>query len=42
MRHPVVLRRWVRDDFRSWVSWSVPLGYGVVQTVLTAAKLFTG
>ncbi|WP_328347016.1 MFS transporter small subunit [Micromonospora sp. NBC_00421] len=30
---------------RLWVSWSVVsalLGYGVVQTVLTAAKLFTG
>ncbi|WP_255469992.1 MULTISPECIES: hypothetical protein [unclassified Micromonospora] len=30
---------------RLWVSWSVVsvlLGYGVVQTVLTVAKLFTG
>ncbi|MFG1843107.1 MFS transporter small subunit [Micromonospora sp. DT228] len=38
------------DDSRSgqrarlWISWSVVavlLGYGVVQTVITAAKLFT-
>ncbi|MGC4807809.1 MFS transporter small subunit [Micromonospora sp. DT233] len=30
---------------RLWISWllvAVLLGYGVVQTVLTAAKLFTG
>ncbi|WP_320068734.1 MFS transporter small subunit [Micromonospora sp. RTGN7] len=30
---------------RLWISWLVVaalLGYGVVQTVLTAAKLFTG
>ncbi|MFC0506123.1 MFS transporter small subunit [Micromonospora costi] len=29
---------------RLWISWlvvSVLLGYGVVQTVITAAKLFT-
>ncbi|MGW1060118.1 MFS transporter small subunit [Micromonospora rubida] len=30
---------------RLWISWLLVgalLGYGVVQTVLTAAKLFTG
>lgn len=30
---------------RLWISWllvAVLLGYGVVQTLITAAKLFTG
>ncbi|SCL31845.1 hypothetical protein GA0070624_4343 [Micromonospora rhizosphaerae] len=33
-----------RQQARLWISWlvvSVLLGYGVVQTAITAAKLFT-